>query len=83
MIVGIGKGGLLEKGSSQRKQGEAFLLTVGFFYLLLSFFTYSPLGRFLDTLSHRKQRSSIVSKKARTVSKKAQIVSKKSRGGKP
>ena len=36
-------------------------------YLQLSFFAHSPLRRFLDTLSHCKQRSSIVSENARTV----------------
>ena len=57
--------------------GGSFLLTVGAFYLQLSFFAYSPLRCWLDALCHCKQRSSTVSKKAPIVSKRAPIVSKK------
>ena len=52
--------------------GSFFTYSWSVFYLQLSFFAYSPLRCFLYTLSHCKQRSSIVSRKARAVSKKAQ-----------
>ena len=48
------------------------------FCLQLSFFACSPLRYFSDTLSHCKQRSSTVSKKAQILRKKAPTVSKKS-----
>ena len=72
--------GGVERGTptkSIRKMGEALLLTVGAFLLTFEFFAYSPLRCLLDTLSHCKQRNSIVSKKVPVVSKKAQNVNKK------
>ena len=48
--------------------GKVLYLQLEVFYLQLRFCAYSPLRCFLDTLSHCKQRSSIISKKARAVS---------------
>ena len=57
--------------------GKPFYLQSELFCLQLSFFAYSPLRCFLDTLSHCKQRSLLASKEAPSVSKKAPIVSRK------
>ena len=50
--------------------GSFFNLQLELFCLQLSFFAYSPLRCFLDTLSHCQQRSSIVSTKTQIVSKR-------------
>ena len=57
--------------------GKAFLLTIGVFCLQWSFFAYSPLRCFLDTLSHRKPKSSNCKQKSTNCKQKTQAVSKK------
>ena len=58
-------------------RGELFYLQLELFYLQLSFFAYSPLRPLLDALSHCKQKTPTVRKKAKAGSKKAPTVSKK------
>ena len=62
--------------SPHLRRGELFYLWLELFCLQLSFFAYSPLRPLLDALSHCKQKSPTVSKRAKTVSKKASTVSK-------
>ena len=59
----------------EKEDGKLFYLQLELFAYGLSFFAYSPLRPLLDTLSHCKQKTPIVSKEAKTVSKKARTVS--------
>ena len=70
-------GGPHSETCKPERLGRFFSYSWSIIYLQLSFFAYSPLRCFLDTLSYCKQRSSTVSKKARTVRKKTHTVSQK------